>query len=95
MRLRKLKSFFVALNLIKKIRKLNVEKKKKIIPTWSRSSVIIPIMVGHTIAVYNGKQHIPIYITERMIGHKLGEFSPTRFFQSHKKKKIDKKSKRR
>nr|BBD21675.1 30S ribosomal protein S19 [Poropsis sp. ID1_4] len=93
MRLKKLKSFFVTFYLIKKIQKLNFEKQKKIIPTWSRSSVIIPIMIGHTIAVYNGKQHIPVYITQRMIGHKLGEFSPTRFFRNHKK--TDKKSKRR
>lgn len=93
MRLRKSKSFFVAKHLIKKIQKFNFQKQKTVISTWSRSSVIIPIMIGHTIAVYNGKQHIPIYITERMVGHKLGEFSPTRFFRSHKK--TDKKSKRR
>ena len=90
MRLRKSKSFFVAKHLIKKIQKFNFQKQKTVISTWSRSSVIIPIMIGHTIAVYNGKQHIPIYITERMVGHKLGEFSPTRFFRSHKK--TDKKS---
>ena len=93
MRLRKSKSFFVAIHLIKKIQKFNFEKRKTVILTWSRSSVIIPMMIGHTIAVHNGKQHIPIYITERMVGHKLGEFSPTRFFRGHKK--TDKKSKRR
>lgn len=84
------KSFFVAEHLIRKIQKLNLQERKIVIPTWSRSSVIIPIMVGHTIAVYNGQQHIPVYITENMIGHKLGEFSPTRYFRGHKK--IDRKS---
>nr|YP_009519566.1 ribosomal protein S19 [Udotea argentea]AYC65598.1 ribosomal protein S19 [Udotea argentea] len=93
MRLRKSKSFFVARHLIRKIRKLNFKERKILIPTWSRSSVIIPIMIGHTIAVYNGQQHIPIFITEQMIGHKLGEFSPTRYFKGHKK--TDKKSMRR
>lgn len=90
MRLRKSKSFFIAIHLIQKF---NFIKQKIIISTWSRSSVIIPIMIGHTIAIHNGQKHIPIYITEPMIGHKLGEFSPTRFFKGHKK--TDKKSKRR
>nr|YP_009519680.1 ribosomal protein S19 [Udotea flabellum]AYC65692.1 ribosomal protein S19 [Udotea flabellum] len=93
MRLRKSKSFFVARHLIRKIQKFNFEGRKMVIPTWSRSSVIIPIMIGHTIAVYNGQQHIPIFITEQMVGHKLGEFSPTRYFRGHKK--TDKKSIRR
>nr|AYC64040.1 ribosomal protein S19 [Halimeda micronesica] len=87
------KSFFVAEHLIKKIKKLNLQGRKVVIPTWSRSSMILPIMIGHTIAVHNGKQHIPIYITEQMVGHKLGEFSPTRYFRGHKK--TDQKSKRR
>nr|YP_009130591.1 30S ribosomal protein S19 [Tydemania expeditionis]CEO91121.1 30S ribosomal protein S19 [Tydemania expeditionis] len=90
---KKSKSLFVAAHLIRKIQKLNLEGRKKVIPTWSRSSVILPIMIGHTIAVYNGQQHIPIYITEQMVGHKLGEFSPTRYFRGHKK--IDRKSTRR
>lgn len=87
------KFFFVAEHLIQKIQKLNLRKQKIVIFTWSRASVILPVMIGHTIAVYNGKKHIPIYITEQMIGHKLGEFSPTRYFKGHKK--ADKKSTRR
>lgn len=87
------KSFFVAEHLIRKIQKLNLKGRKVVIPTWSRASVILPIMIGHTIAVYNGKQHIPVYITEQMVGHKLGEFSPTRYFRGHKK--TDRKSIRR
>jgi len=69
--------------LLGKIRELNQKRKKNIIKTWSRSSTIFPIMVGHTIAVHNGKRHIPVYITENMVGHKLGEFSPTRIFKGH------------
>nr|BBD21592.1 30S ribosomal protein S19 [Rhipidosiphon lewmanomontiae] len=90
MRLRKSKSFFIARHLLQKF---NLKKKKIFISTWSRSSVVIPLMIGNTVAVYNGQKHIPVYITEQMIGHKLGEFSPTRFFRGHKK--TDKKSKRR
>nr|YP_009518963.1 ribosomal protein S19 [Boodleopsis sp. H.0758]AYC64948.1 ribosomal protein S19 [Boodleopsis sp. H.0758] len=89
----KVKSPFIAKHLIKKIKKTNLKGKKIIISTWSRASMILPFMIGHTVAVYNGKQHIPIYITQNMIGHKLGEFSPTRYFKSHKK--TDKKSKRK
>ena len=69
--------------LLSKIRELNQKRQKTIIKTWSRSSTIFPIMVGHTIAVHNGKRHIPVYITENMVGHKLGEFSPTRIFKGH------------
>ena len=83
---------FVADHLLKKIEDLNLKKEKKIIVTWSRASTIIPTMIGHTIAVYNGQEHLPIYITDRMIGHKLGEFAPTRNFQGHTKS--DKKSRR-
>ena len=86
-------SFFVAEHLIKKIKTLNLQERKVVIPTWSRASVILPIMIGHTIAVHNGQQHIPIYITEQMVGHKLGEFAPTRYFRGHKN--TDKKFKRR
>ena len=67
-------------------------KEKKTIKTWSRASTIIPSMIGHTIAVYNGKQHVPVFITEEIIGHKLGEFVPTRNFRSHVKS--DRKTKR-
>nr|YP_009420327.1 ribosomal protein S19 [Cryptomonas curvata]ASO75815.1 ribosomal protein S19 [Cryptomonas curvata] len=83
---------FISSNLSKKIDLLNTTGKKDIIKTWSRASTILPSMVGHTIAVYNGKQHVPVYINDQMVGHKLGEFSPTRNFRSHVKS--DKKAKR-
>lgn len=69
--------------LYKKISELNTKKEKKMIKTWARSCTIIPEMVGHTIAVHNGRKHVPIFITENMVGHKLGEFAPTRTFRSH------------
>lgn len=84
---------FVAYHLIKKINLANKAKKREIIKTWSRASTIIPSMLGHTISVYNGKKHIPIYISEDLIGHKLGEFSLTRNFKSHKK--VDRKIKKK
>lgn len=74
---------FVQEALMKKIMKLNTEGKKAVIKTWSRSSTIFPEFVGHTIGVHNGKTHIQVYITEDMVGHKLGEFSPTRVFRGH------------
>lgn len=83
---------FVAYHLLNKINKMNAEDKKTTIKTWSRTSTILPSMVGHTIAVYNGRQHIPIFISDQIVGHKLGEFAPTRTFRSHIK--TDKKSKR-
>jgi len=70
-------------NLIKKIEKMNASGEKKVIKTWARSSVITPEFVGHTVAVYNGKKFIPIYLDENMVGHRLGEFAPTRFFRGH------------
>nr|YP_009306345.1 ribosomal protein S19 [Caulerpa cliftonii]AOP19249.1 ribosomal protein S19 [Caulerpa cliftonii] len=76
---------FVPKHLVQKIYKLNSKAKRVPISTWYRSSTIIPSMVGHTIAVYNGQKHIPVYIREQMVGHKLGEFSPTRYFRGHKK----------
>lgn len=84
---------FVADKLLKKIDKLNSKKEKKVIRTWSRSSTIVPLMIGHTIAIYNGREHIPIFITDQMVGHKLGEFSPTRTFRGHIKtdKKLSRK----
>jgi small subunit ribosomal protein S19 len=69
--------------LMKRINKLNLAKKKEIIKTWSRRSTIMPEFIEHTFAVYNGKEHITVYITEDMVGHKLGEFSPTRIFKGH------------
>lgn len=74
---------YVYYKLLKKISNNTVNSKKIVIKTWSRASVIIPDFVGHTFAVHNGKQHIPIYITENMVGHKLGEFAPTRLFKGH------------
>lgn len=74
---------FINYKLIKKINKLNEQQAKSTIKTWSRSSTIIPNMVGHTLAVHNGKHHFPIFISDQMVGHKLGEFVPTRSFRSH------------
>ncbi|MBE2269818.1 MAG: 30S ribosomal protein S19 [Anaerolinea sp.] len=76
--------------LLKKVEKLNAESKKVVIRTWSRDSTVFPQMVGHTIAIHDGRRHVPIYITENMVGHKLGEFAPTRTYRGHmveKKKK--------
>jgi len=84
---------FIDLKLLKKIQDLNQGSQKKIIKTWSRSSTISPEFVGHTIAVHNGNKMIPIYITENMVGHKLGEFSPTRIFRGHPGTKAEKASK--
>ena len=83
---------FVADHLLKKVEQLNQEGEKRVVTTWSRSSTIVPIMIGHTIAVHNGREHIPVFVTDQMVGHKLGEFSPTRTFRGHAKK--DKKSRR-
>ena len=82
---------FVAPELIKRIDAMNEEGKKEVIKTWSRASTIYPQMVGHTIAVYDGRKHVPVYITEEMIGHKLGEFAPTRTFKGHAGEKTTKK----
>lgn len=69
--------------LLAKVEKLNATKNRQVLRTWSRASTIFPQMVGHTIAVYDGRRHIPIYVTENMVGHKLGEFAPTRTFRGH------------
>ena len=74
---------FVDDHLLKKVDAMNSLGEKKVIKTWSRRSTIIPEMVGHTLAVYNGKKFVPVYVTENMVGHKLGEFSPTRTFRAH------------
>jgi len=89
-----MKTPYIASYLFQEIKQLNA-KKKKIIKTWSRSSTIFPFMIGHTFGVHNGRNHLPLFITEAMIGHKLGEFSPTRLFKSHIKNKFDKKSKKK
>ncbi|MBA3873777.1 MAG: 30S ribosomal protein S19 [Chloroflexota bacterium] len=74
---------FISPKLLKKVEKLNDENKKAVIRTWSRASTIFPQMVGHTIAVHDGRRHVPIYVTENMVGHKLGEFAPTRTYRGH------------
>lgn len=86
------KSPFVAYHLLNQINKMNEAGKKDTITTWSRSSTILPNMVGFTIAVYNGKQHVPIFISDQFVGHKLGEFVSTRSFKTHVK--ADRKGKR-
>ena len=74
---------FVDEHLMKKVEALNAAGKKEVIKTWSRRSTIFPQFIEHTFAVYNGKEHIPVYVTEDMVGHKLGEFAPTRTFKGH------------
>lgn len=74
---------FVAESLMKKIEALNEKNEKKVVRTWSRSSTIFPDFVGYTIAVHDGRKHVPVYVTEDMVGHKLGEFAPTRTFKGH------------
>ena len=74
---------FVEAKLYKRVEEMNKNNEKKVLKTWSRASMIFPEFVGHTIAVYDGRRHVPVYITEDMVGHKLGEFSPTRIFKGH------------
>ncbi len=74
---------FIEPKLLKRIEAMNQKGEKKVVRTWSRPSVIFPQMVGHTIAVHDGRRHVPIYITENMVGHRLGEFAPTRTFRGH------------
>ena len=74
---------YVQAKLLKRVEALNAENKKSVLKTWSRSSTIFPQMVGHTIAVHDGRKHVPVYVTEDMVGHKFGEFAPTRTFKGH------------
>jgi small subunit ribosomal protein S19 len=74
---------FIDLHLLEKVEAMNRANEKKVIKTWSRRSTVVPEMVGHTIAVHNGKKFIPVYLTENMVGHKLGEFAPSRMFKGH------------
>ena len=83
---------FVDEHLLEKIEELNESNERRVIRTWSRRSTIIPDMVGHTIAVHDGRKHVPVYVSESMVGHKLGEFAPTRTFRGHM---ADKSAKRR
>ena len=83
---------FIDEKLLAKIDGMNARNEKRVIKTWSRASTISPDFVGHTVAVHNGNKFIPVYITENMVGHKLGEFSPTRLFRGHGGKLADKRS---
>ena len=84
---------YVDVRLLNLIEELNRANEKRVLRTWSRDSTIFPQMVGHTIAVHDGRRHVPVYITENMVGHKLGEFAPTRLFRGHGGKKADKRGK--
>ncbi|MBI1334205.1 MAG: 30S ribosomal protein S19 [Armatimonadetes bacterium] len=77
------KGYFVDDHLMQKVAKMNESNQKNLIKTWSRRSTIIPEMIGHTIAVHDGRKHVPVFVTENMIGHKLGEFAPTRTYKGH------------
>ena len=81
---------YIAPKLLKRIEAMTAEGKKEVLKTWSRASTIYPQMVGHTIAVHDGRKHVPVYISEEMIGHKLGEFAPTRTFKGHAGEKTTK-----
>ena len=83
---------FIELKLMQRVEEMNSRNERKVIKTWSRRSTIYPDFVGHTVAVHNGNKFIPVYITENMVGHKLGEFSPTRLFRGHGGKLADKRS---
>jgi small subunit ribosomal protein S19 len=74
---------FVDEHLLRKVERANEKNERKVIRTWSRRSTVVPEMVGHTIAVHDGRKHVPVYISESMVGHKLGEFAPTRTFRGH------------
>ena len=87
------KGFFVDQHLLKKVMELNEKGDKRLIKTWSRRSTIIPDFVGHTFAVHDGRKHLPVFVTENMIGHKLGEFVPTRTYRGHGGSLPDRKSK--
>ncbi len=83
---------FVQDSLLKKVTAMNSRNEKRVVKTWSRASTVIPDFVGHTFAVHNGNKFIPVYVTENMVGHKLGEFAPTRLFRGHSGKVVDKKA---
>lgn len=87
------KGFFVDAHLLKKVLEMNEKGEKKLIKTWSRRSTIIPDFVGHTFAVHDGRKHLPVFVTENMIGHKLGEFAPTRTYRGHGGSLPDRKTK--
>ncbi len=74
---------FIEPRLLGRIEQMNKKSEKKVVKTWSRASVIFPSFIGHTVAVYNGRKHVPVYVTENMVGHRLGEFAPTRTYRGH------------
>jgi small subunit ribosomal protein S19 len=84
---------YVDIKLLERVENMNRGSEKRVLRTWSRDSTVFPQMIGHTIAVHDGRRHVPVYVTENMVGHKLGEFAPTRLFRSHGGKKADKRGK--
>jgi len=88
------KGYYVHYKLMRKIENLNSSGQKKVIKTWARASTVTPEFVGHTVAIHNGKNFIPVYVTENMVGHKLGEFSPTRTYRGHAGHRKDQRAKK-
>ena len=86
---------YIDKNVWNKVQKLNAANEKKVIKTWARACTIFPEMIGHTIAIHDGRKHVPVYVSEDMVGHKLGEFANTRLFRGHAGSKAEKKSKRK
>lgn len=84
---------YVDIKLLERVENMNRGSEKRVLRTWSRDSTVFPQMIGHTIAVHDGRRHVPVYLTENMVGHKLGEFAPTRLFRGHGGKKADKRGK--
>ncbi|MEI6179149.1 MAG: 30S ribosomal protein S19 [Chloroflexales bacterium] len=84
---------YVDIRLLERVEDMNRASEKRVLRTWSRDSTVFPQMIGHTIAVHDGRRHVPVYLTENMVGHKLGEFAPTRLFRGHGGKKADKRGK--
>jgi small subunit ribosomal protein S19 len=84
---------YVDIKLLERVETMNRGSERRVLRTWSRDSTVFPQMIGHTIAVHDGRRHVPVYITENMVGHKLGEFAPTRLFRGHGGKKADKRGK--
>jgi small subunit ribosomal protein S19 len=77
---------FVEARLLGRVQEMNKRNERKVVKTWSRASVVFPDFIGHTVAVYNGRKHVPVFVTENMVGHRFGEFAPTRTFRGHEKK---------
>jgi len=77
---------FVEARLLGRVQEMNKRSERRVVKTWSRASVVFPDFIGHTIAVYNGRKHVPVFVTENMVGHRFGEFAPTRTFRGHEKK---------